>query len=130
MVLWIMMDKVLQDLRRGEDSSLLLKVACDILRVLTIMGGSAWMSELEQTLLEFWSLDEGHPYDLGSLQGEVEKALELLRGRNLLTVRRGVRGDLETNLQREENLYSICDFTSLLRVFGSDGKILKYRMMA
>ncbi|MBS7626850.1 hypothetical protein KEJ51_07440 [Candidatus Bathyarchaeota archaeon] len=129
MILSIMMDKVLQDLRKSEDSSLSLKVACDILRVLTIMGGSAWMTELEQRLLELWSLDEEHLYDLGSLQGEVEKALELLRGRNLLNVRRCVRGDLETNVQREENLYSICDFTSLLRVFGSDGKVLRYRMM-
>ncbi|MGQ9639934.1 MAG: hypothetical protein ACUVUB_05740 [Candidatus Bathyarchaeia archaeon] len=117
------MDKVLQDLRMGEGDSLHLKVACDILRVLTIMGGSAWETELDQTLLELWSLGEAHHHDLESLQGAVEEALELLRGRKVLSIKRGVRADLETKVQREENLYSICDFTSLLRVFGGDRQV-------
>jgi hypothetical protein len=120
-------EKTLRELRSREESNLPEKVACDILRALTILGGSSWESELSDTLLELWHQDQSQPVDLSRLQTEIEGALKTLNDRGVITSQRRVKADLSAQAQREEMLYSALSYSLLISVFGSDRQVLKYR---
>ena len=120
-------EKILRELRSREESNLPSKVACDILRTLTILGGSSWESELSDTLLELWHQDQSQAIDLSRLQAEIEGALKTLNDRGIITFQRRMKADLSTQAQREEMLYSALSYSSLINVFGSDRQVLKYR---
>jgi hypothetical protein len=120
-------EKILRELRSHEESNLPSKVACDILRALTILGGSSWESELSDTLLELWHQDQSQAIDLNQLQAEIEGALKTLNDCGIITSQRRMKADLSTQAQREEMLCSALSYSSLINVFGSDRQVLKYR---
>ena len=120
-------DRVLRELRISEESDLLSKVACDVLRILTILGGSAWESELSDRLLELWSQDHPQHGDPGRLQAKTEEALKILGDKGIITSKRMTKADLSTQSQREEMLHSARNYSSLVSLFGSDKQVLKYR---
>jgi len=120
-------EKILRELRSREESDLPSKVACDILRALTILGGSSWESELSDTLLELWHQNQPQAADLSRSQAEIEGALETLNDCDVITSQRRIKADLSAQAQREEMLYRALNYSSLISVFGSDRQVLKYR---
>ena len=102
-----------------------IKVACDILRALLVLGGAGWKEELLESLTAIAAV-ENDPNSVAS-QGEVKNSLELLLERDLIDCRRGKRADPSGRSIIEDELYSLKDYTTTLQVFGADKPVLILR---
>ena len=116
-----------KEILREEDKNQVLSVAADVLRALVILHGSAWRTDLMDTLTGLWSikgLDAGGVIDR---EKALPKALEKLNEVGLLKSERKLRADLGRQEPVEDELYSAVDLISLIRTLSSDHTIDKYR---
>jgi hypothetical protein len=115
---------LLGKLRAGERSDDLSRMACDVLRAMTVLGGSAWESDLHDTLSMIWSLRQE---DDKLTNAMLSKALEFLREKGILGVEKRTKGDLSTAKPVEEAFYRVGDWLTILRIFGSDKEVVLSR---
>ncbi len=117
--------KSMQEMRIEEKKERSIKVACDILRALLVLGGAGWKEELLESLAAIAALEK----DPGSLasQSEVKNSLKILLDRDLVDCRRGKRSDPSGTSIMEDELCSLKDYTTTLQVFGTDKPVLILR---
>ncbi len=119
--------KVIRELKSKEGTDVLGKTCCDILRTLTVLHGSAWDSDLMTTLNELWRMKTLSEDQISNLRGKIEGALKVLNEKKIVVSQKRVRADLSKPHPKEETLHSASDLITLLREFGGDRDVLRYR---
>jgi len=119
--------QVIRELKSKEETEVLGKTCCDILRTLTVLHGSAWDSDLMATLKELWRMKNLSEDQIGNLQGKIKGALKILNENKIVVSQMRMRADLSKTRPTEETLHSAPDFITLLREFGGDRDVLRYR---
>jgi len=116
---------LLGKLKAEERSDNLSRMACDVLRAMTVLGGSAWEGDLHDTLSMIWSLrqEEDKLADARMLS----RALEFLREKGILRVEKRAKSVLSTAKPVEEEFYRAEDWLTILRVFGGDKEVVLSR---
>jgi hypothetical protein len=115
---------LLRKLKADERSDNLSRMQCDVLRAMTVLGGSAWESDLHDTLSMIWSLREE---DDKLATPMLSKALEFLREKGILGVEKRAKGDLSTEKPAQEAFYRVGDWLTVLRIFGGDKEVVLSR---
>lgn len=115
---------LLRDLKARERSDDLSRMSCDILRAMTVLGGSAWESDLHDGLRLIWSLRQEEDRLETTL---LAKALESLQDKQILRVEKRIRGDLTSGKATEEAFYRVGEWLTLLRIFGGDKEVVLSR---
>jgi len=115
---------LLRKLKAGEPSDDLSRMLCDVLRAMTVLGGSAWESDLHDTLRMIWSLRQEED-KLAAVM--FSKALEFLQEKKVLRVERRAKGDLSREKATEEGFYRVGDWLTILRIFGGDKEVVLSR---
>ncbi|MEM2876226.1 MAG: hypothetical protein QXL67_04675 [Candidatus Bathyarchaeia archaeon] len=119
--------QVIKDLKSRESTDILYKVCCDVLRALMILHGSAWQSDLTFTLEGLWSLRDLTLGEVNDLRGRLDDALNLLNERGIVSSEKRVRASLSPPYSEEEMFHYTESLFTLIREFGSNGSVLKYR---
>jgi hypothetical protein len=120
-------EKTIEEVRLREDVDALWKVCCDILRALTIFGGSAWHADLLNTLIEIWNTREMKGEEVNSLQAQIVNALNLLNERGVITSETRLKADLLRPSPTKEFLHTAKEYFVLLKMFGSDREVFRYK---
>jgi hypothetical protein len=115
---------LLRELKAGERSDDLSRMLCGVLRAMTVLGGSAWESDLHDALRMIWSLRQEED-KLGTAM--LPRALEFLEEKGILTVEKRAKSDLSTEKAAEEGFYRIGDWLTILRIFGGDKEVVLSR---
>jgi hypothetical protein len=115
---------LLGKLKAEERSDDLSRMACDVLRAMTVLGGSAWEGDLHDTLSMIWSLRQE---DNKLAAPMLSKALEFLREKGILRVEKRAKSDLSTVKPVEEEFYRAEDWLTILRIFGGDREVMLSR---
>lgn len=119
--------EMIRELKEKEETDILRKTCCDILRAVTILHGSAWDSDLEGTLNELWFMKELGADQIEVLQKKIKDALKILNEKGIVTSQNRLRADLSKPYPTEENMHTAKDFVTLLREFGGDKDVIRYR---
>jgi hypothetical protein len=117
---------LLRKLKADERSDDLSRMQCDVLRAMTVLGGSAWESDLHDTLSMIWSLRQE---DDKLATPMLSKALEFLREKGILGVEKRAKGDLSTEKPAKEAFYRVGDWLTVLRIFGGDKEVVLSRRL-
>jgi hypothetical protein len=115
---------LLGKLKAEERSDELSRMMCDVLRAMTVLGGSAWESDLHDTLWMIWSQRQE---DDKLATPMLSRALEFLREKEILRVEKRARGDLSKEKPVEEEFYRVGDWFTILRIFGGDKEVVLSR---
>jgi hypothetical protein len=115
---------LLRELKARERSDDLSRMLCDVLRAMAVLGGSAWESDLHDSLRMIWSQRQEEDKLGGSL---LPKALEFLQEKQILRVEKRARGELATEKATDETFYRVGDWLAVLRVFGGDKEVVLSR---
>jgi hypothetical protein len=115
---------LLGKLKAEERSDDLSRMACDVLRAMTVLGGSAWEGDLHDTLSMIWSLRQEDNRPAAPM---LSRALEFLREKGILRVEKRAKSDLSATKPVEEGFYLIEDWLTILRVFGGDKEVVLSR---
>lgn len=115
---------LLRELKAGERSDDLSRMLCDVLRAVTVLGGSAWDSDLHDTLRMIWSLRQEEDKPATAM---LSRALDLLQEKEILRVEKRAKGDLATEKATEEGFYRAVDWLTILRMFGGDKEVVLSR---
>lgn len=115
---------LLRELKSREHSDDLSRTSCDILRAMTILSGSAWESDLHDSLRMIWSLRQEEER-LGA--AVMAKALRFLQDKQILKVEKRNRGELTSGKAAEEAFYQVGEWIALLRIFGGDKEVVLSR---
>jgi hypothetical protein len=115
---------LLGKLKADERSDDLSRMACDVLRAMTVLGGSAWEGDLHDTLSMIWNLRQE---DDKLASPMLSRALEFLREKGILRVEKRAKSDLSTAKPVEEGFYRLEDWLTILRVFGADKEVVLSR---
>jgi len=119
--------EVIQELKEKEETGILWKTCCDILRAVTILHGRAWDSDLERILTELWYMKELGADRIGVFRKKIKDALKFLNEKGVVTSQKRLRADLSKPYATEENMHTAKDFVTLLREFGGDKDVIRYR---
>ncbi|RLG98591.1 hypothetical protein DRO28_02400 [Candidatus Bathyarchaeota archaeon] len=119
--------EIIKDLKEKEKTEPIYMTCCDVLRALTILHGSAWQSDLTLTLEEIWGLKNLTLDQTYELRDKLDEAIKLLNERGLILSGKRVRANLSSSKPTEEDFHQIKDFFTLIREFGSDRYVLRYR---
>lgn len=117
----------IREILKEEKENRVLSVAADVLRALVILHGSAWRSDLMDTLTGLWSIKGLDAGDMIDRERALPEALEKLSESGLLRSERRLRADLGRREPVEEELYSAVNLISLIRTLSFDHTIDKYR---
>ena len=119
-------EEILRDLIERRDDPVY-RAAVDILKALYILYGSAWESELKDTLMGLWSIRGLSLSEVGEIEGRIPEATEALKKLGVIKVEERFRADLGRSEPIKERFYEVNNLTALLRVFSSDQEIDRYR---
>ena len=112
-------------LRMEEGNDKILRVACNILRTLLVLGGAGWKNELTEGLTAI-TAEQNDSGSIASLD-EVENALNILGEKDLIDHKKGKRTDPSGTTIIEDNLYSLKDHIATSQVFGADKAVMILR---
>ena len=101
-------------------------VSVDILRALVILHGSAWQSDLVDTLSGLWRLKGLGMNDMIDLVHSIPEALKKVEELGLVESEQRPRGDLSSVEQVEDKLYSTKGLWPINSILSSDPLIKKY----
>ena len=101
------------------------RASCDVLRALAILGGRAWHSDLNDTLMGLWSIRTSEMQQTTSLRRHLDDAIRFLNEKQIIVSEKKQRADLSGS-PVEELLHSSKEYIGLLRNFGGDREVLKY----
>ncbi|MGQ9782007.1 MAG: hypothetical protein ACUVQ8_07155 [Nitrososphaeria archaeon] len=102
-------------------------IEIDILRALVILHGSAWQSDLMDTLSGLWRLKGLRLDSMIDLGGRVPKALKRLEELDLIEAEIRPRGDLSRLGPVDDTLYSAKGLWHLNSIISGDPLIHRYR---
>ncbi|MCD6341695.1 MAG: hypothetical protein J7L83_02425 [Thaumarchaeota archaeon] len=120
-------EKFILDLVGRHVKDIVSKAAVDVLKALLLSYGSAWESELKDTLMGLWSL-RGLQFDeVGELQSALADAEKLLSEKGAVEIDVRARGDLRRREPRREKFYTTKYLYLLMRVFSGDIEIDRFR---
>ena len=119
--------EVIRELKEKEETGVLWKTCCDILRAVTILHGSAWDSDLEGILTELWYMKELGADRIEVFRKKIKDALKFLNEKGVVASQKKLRADLSKPYATEENMHTAKDFVTLLREFGGDKDVIRYR---
>lgn len=103
------------------------EIEVDILRAMVILHGSAWRSDLHDTLSTIWRLKGLSFRRMVEVSELVPKALEALRRRGLIRWEKRLRGDLSRREPLEDTLYQLEDVREVSETLSGDPVVLRYR---
>ena len=119
-------EEIVEDLvKKGDDP--VYRAAVDILKALYILYGSAWESELKDTLMGLWGIRGLSLSEMEEIEKRIPKAAEVLDKLGLIKVEDRFRADLGKPKPVKERFYEVNNLTALLRAFSSDREIDRYR---
>ena len=119
-------EEIIKDLiKKGDDP--VYRAAVDILKALYILYGSAWESELKDTLRGLWSIRGLSLSEIWEIEKMISKAAEVLNELSVIKVEEKFRADLGRSKPIKERFYEVNNLTVLLRAFSSDREIDRYR---
>ena len=101
-------------------------VSVDILRALVILHGSAWQSDLVDTLSGLWRLKGLGMNDMLDLVHSIPEALKKVEELGLVESEQRPRGDLSSVETVEDKLYSTKGLWPINSILSSDPLIKKY----
>jgi hypothetical protein len=101
-------------------------VSVDILRALVILHGSAWQSDLVDTLSGLWRLKGLGMNDMIDLVHSIPEALKKVEELGLVESEQRPRGDLSSVEPVEDKLYSTKGLWPINSILSSDSLIKKY----
>jgi hypothetical protein len=101
-------------------------VSVDILRALVILHGSAWQSDLVDTLSGLWRLKGLGMNDMIDLVHSIPEALKKVEELGLVESEQRPRGDLSSVETVEDKLYSTKGLWPINSILSSDPLIKKY----
>ena len=119
-------EEIVEDLIKKRDDPVY-GAAVDILKALYILYGSAWESELKDTLMGLWSIRGLSLSEVEEIEGRIPKAAEVLSKLGVIKVEDRFRADLGKPKPVKERFYEVNNLTALLRAFSSDREIDRYR---
>ncbi len=119
-------EKIVEVLKHEKEDPVL-SVAADILRALAISYGSAWHSELLDTLVGLWTIKSVDMRMLGNRDELVSKALKRLNELGLVQSEKRPRADLGAKESAKEELHTVKDLQELIKAFTADTTIDKYK---
>ncbi|MEM1985117.1 MAG: hypothetical protein QXG36_02765 [Nitrososphaeria archaeon] len=99
----------------------------DVLRAMVILHGSAWKSDLHDTLSTIWRLKKLDLDEMVKASESLPKTLEELKSERILRWEKRLRGDLSRSEPIEDTLYYLENVKEVLDKFSSDHIVLKYR---
>ena len=101
-------------------------ISVDILRALVILHGSAWQSDLVDTLSGLWRLKGLGMNDMIDLVHSIPEALKKVEELGLVESEQRPRGDLSSVETVEDKLYSTKGLWPINSILSSDPLIKKY----
>jgi len=119
----IELDKLLAKEKRDRISS----ISVDILRALVILHGSAWQSDLVDTLSGLWRLKGLSMSDMVDLVHSVPEALKKVEELGLIESEQRPRGDLSRLEPVEDKLYSAKGLWPFNSILSTDTLIQRYK---
>ena len=121
------LEENIRELLAKEKSGDVASVATDILRSLVILGGSAWQSDLLDTLAGLCTVKGIIASGLMGQLGLISKALKRLNDLDLIHSETRLRSDLGRKEPAKEEFHFTDHLQALARVFAADSIIDKYR---
>ena len=119
-------EEIVEDLvEKGDDP--VYGAAVDILKALYILYGSAWESELKDTLMGLWGIRGLSLSEMEEVEKLIPKAAEVLDKLGVIKVEDRFRADLGKPKPVKERFYEVSSLAALLRAFSSDREIDRYR---
>lgn len=119
------MDNIIkQNMKPEEDFD---EIEKDVLRAMIILHGSAWKSDLYDTLSTIWRLKGLDFNEMIKASGRLPKILEDLESKRILGWEKRLRGDLSRREPIEDTLYYLENIKDVSDKFSSDHIVLKYR---
>ena len=122
-----MSDRELDELLAKEKQDRISSISVDILRALVILHGSAWQSDLVDTLSGLWRLKGLNMNDMIDLVRSVPEALRKVEESGLIESEQRSRGDLSRLEPVEDKLYSAKGLWPLNSILSSDQLIQRYK---
>ncbi|MEM2111167.1 MAG: hypothetical protein QXX08_04740 [Candidatus Bathyarchaeia archaeon] len=119
-------EKIYELIKKEKEDSVS-SVACDVLRAMVILHGSAWQSDLQDTLTGLWSLSFLTLDRMIDKESLVPEALKQLNVLGLIQSEKKLRSDLSRQEPVEDELHSVKNLRALIVIFGSDHLVEKYR---
>jgi hypothetical protein len=119
--------KNLEELMRKEKDDLISSIEVDVLRALVILHGSAWQSDLMDTLSGLWRLKGLRLESMINLGNHVPQALKMLEEMGLIEAEVRPRGDLSRLGPVDDILYSAKGLWHLNSMISGDQLIHRYK---
>lgn len=120
-------EDTVNEILKKEKSDQLYSVAADVLRALVILHGSAWQSDLMDTLTGLWSIKSLELDEMIGREDVVPKAIKLLNEKGLVRSEERLRGDLSRQEPVKDELHTATNLITLIRLFTVDSLIEKYK---
>lgn len=119
--------KKVDELLKRENDDFLSSIEVDILRALVILHGSAWQSDLMDTLSGLWRL-KGLGLDaMVNRARSVSEAIKKLNELDLVESETRSRGDLSRQGPVDDKLYSTKGLWHINSILSGDSLIHRYR---
>jgi hypothetical protein len=116
-------DKIVEVLN-SENESELIKIAANIIRVLTVYYGICWKTELPEDLIKFYKSMEIEPLNLDLM----DEAVNYLEAKDIIVTEYRKRGELLNENIYVDKLIKLKDFNATVKVLQKDEAFTKYRL--
>lgn len=103
------------------------RTAADILRALLLLYGSAWESDLMDTLTCLWGIRGMSLDEMGEAQSALPDAEKLLAEKGLIKVESKYRADLGKSEPNLEKFISTDHLFTLMRMLSGDAELNRFR---
>ncbi|HID91250.1 TPA: hypothetical protein EYP44_04750 [Candidatus Bathyarchaeota archaeon] len=113
---------------RDVDGEPLWRVCCDIVRVLLLLRGAAWDTDLVNELRNIWARRGWREEKVGKLLGYLDGAAKTLQSKGILSAQRRKRSRLTGVGTVEGVLYSLKHQRPVMRGFADDRELLRLEL--
>jgi len=120
-------EEKIYEIIKKEKEDCVLSVASDVLRAMVILHGSAWQSDLHDTLTGLWSMRGLNLDGMISREDLVPKALKHLNSLGLIQSEKKLRSDLSRQEPVKDELHNVKNLRALIGIFASDSLVERYR---
>ncbi|MCX8189476.1 MAG: hypothetical protein N3F64_07165 [Nitrososphaeria archaeon] len=112
---------------KKKDKEYSKEIEKDVLRAMIILHGSAWKSDLHDTLSTIWRLKKLEFHEMVKASEKLPKILERLRSKKILQWEKRLRADLSRSEPIEDTLYYLENLKEVSDRLSSDHIVLEYR---
>lgn len=121
------MERAIREVLGSEGRGIVERAAADILRALLLLYGSAWESDLMDTLTCLWGIRGMSLEEMGEATSALPAAEKLLAERGLIRVETRYKADLGKSEASLEKFISTDYLYALMRMFSGDPDLNKLR---